>query len=448
MRYGAELVRDLMSIGPEAESFEKRQAELRDLVKKNPGALVERMEEVSSSYEMLAETDPVKRFQKMLDAVGMIRLPPEGVCPIDTDIPNQYCGRKLLPGFTECYWHSVTETKYDGAVIVGYFGESVTVAKAMEIEIKAGRSLSKAYLPNLALEGGVGLGPKRVHAADLTGAHFTNAFLPKVHFGYSRLDHANFAGANLEEAYLSDCSLTYVNFNNAKLHRTKLRNNRFLGSVGLNKTSFQGYRWGWFPTHSMLETYPEQCEPVYRDLSSYFASQGLFDDASWATYRACVMRQRMLRKQLSYGNTILRYSMLNLANYRSPTSGATDYDWKRMRGLWIMNLLLYAKTYLFMAVTGYGEKPIRVIITAFGVISCYTLVYFLGAGLIESGGGLTNSSFTDCLYFSLVTFSTLGYGDILPKHSFRLLAASEALMGILLCGLLLFCLGRRSVGRA
>jgi voltage-gated potassium channel Kch len=36
------------------------------------------------------------------------------------------------------------------------------------------------------------------------------------------------------------------------------------------------------------------------------------------------------------------------------------------------------------------------------------------------------------LYLSVVTFTTLGYGDLAPRQEFRLVAASEALAGILL----------------
>ncbi len=44
-------------------------------------------------------------------------------------------------------------------------------------------------------------------------------------------------------------------------------------------------------------------------------------------------------------------------------------------------------------------------------------------------------SFEKAAYFSVVTFSTLGYGDItLVEHDWRLLSGIEALVGILLVG--------------
>ncbi len=58
------------------------------------------------------------------------------------------------------------------------------------------------------------------------------------------------------------------------------------------------------------------------------------------------------------------------------------------------------------------------------------------------------SSFEEAAYFSVVTFTTLGYGDItLSEHRWRLLSGLEALDGILLVGwttALLFAVVQRS----
>ena len=37
-------------------------------------------------------------------------------------------------------------------------------------------------------------------------------------------------------------------------------------------------------------------------------------------------------------------------------------------------------------------------------------------------------------YFSAVTYTTVGYGDLVPPYSWRLLAGVEGLTGILMCG--------------
>ena len=48
-------------------------------------------------------------------------------------------------------------------------------------------------------------------------------------------------------------------------------------------------------------------------------------------------------------------------------------------------------------------------------------------------GALPNLS--DALYFSIVTYTTLGYGDIIVGQEFRIFAAMAALTGLLNLGL-------------
>ncbi len=50
----------------------------------------------------------------------------------------------------------------------------------------------------------------------------------------------------------------------------------------------------------------------------------------------------------------------------------------------------------------------------------------------ETGGQF--SSFSESVYFSLVTFTTLGYGDISLSSDWRLLSGLEAINGIMLIG--------------
>lgn len=64
-------------------------------------------------------------------------------------------------------------------------------------------------------------------------------------------------------------------------------------------------------------------------------------------------------------------------------------------------------------------------------VAFYALVRYLGAGPL---GKASPSSLTLCLYFSAETYTSLGYGDILPGGELRLLAGAEALNGLLLIG--------------
>jgi hypothetical protein len=73
---------------------------------------------------------------------------------------------------------------------------------------------------------------------------------------------------------------------------------------------------------------------------------------------------------------------------------------------------------------------LAVYVTIFGFASIYKT-----EGLIQASN-ITHKP-TDALYFSIVTWTTLGYGDLLPTESIRLIAALEALLGTLFMPLLL-----------
>jgi hypothetical protein len=83
---------------------------------------------------------------------------------------------------------------------------------------------------------------------------------------------------------------------------------------------------------------------------------------------------------------------------------------------------------------------IFVIVGAFGAhfieILLYGAAYWLLASQLDIGSmGQTGLlPFSRCLYFSAETYTTLGYGDVLPHGDLRLLAGLEALNGMLLIG--------------
>jgi len=71
------------------------------------------------------------------------------------------------------------------------------------------------------------------------------------------------------------------------------------------------------------------------------------------------------------------------------------------------------------------------------IVFCGLLYFLVGVqhagqtlGLALERGWLANlDDLGDCLYFSVVTFTTLGYGDIIPHGLARPIAAFEAFAG-------------------
>lgn len=87
---------------------------------------------------------------------------------------------------------------------------------------------------------------------------------------------------------------------------------------------------------------------------------------------------------------------------------------------------------------GYGEDPFRVISFSWLLIFISAIFYYI-FGLRFTGEfqvfSLQSSVeenvifFFECLYYSVVTFTTLGYGDFIPVGYSRIVAALEAFTG-------------------
>ena len=99
-----------------------------------------------------------------------------------------------------------------------------------------------------------------------------------------------------------------------------------------------------------------------------------------------------------------------------------------------------ATRYTMILAIKYGAKMHAKVYLKQVWVSVIVLVMF-GASLIESliwagtfifMGALEN--FEEAFYFSMVTFTTLGYGDVTLTDSYRLLASMEAANGIIIFG--------------
>jgi hypothetical protein len=122
------------------------------------------------------------------------------------------------------------------------------------------------------------------------------------------------------------------------------------------------------------------------------------------------------------------------------------HDAQESDSLWAVGATLFMPG--FMAVIGvfwvYSGRVRRRTLFVFLVVGGVTAIWshallYQGIGLsmpLDEHGNPEALDYADALYFSIVTFSTLGYGDIQPKEHFRLLSALQALYGYLYLGLM------------
>ena len=107
--------------------------------------------------------------------------------------------------------------------------------------------------------------------------------------------------------------------------------------------------------------------------------------------------------------------------------------------------------YLYDLICGYGEKPKNVVISAGLMIVFFTLIYLFPSGLAYSGTLDISDSFLaklfHSLYFSTLTFATLGHSGFEPKGYMRPFVMAEALLGIFMMVLFVLVFGRKMMRR-
>lgn len=93
---------------------------------------------------------------------------------------------------------------------------------------------------------------------------------------------------------------------------------------------------------------------------------------------------------------------------------------------------------MFMASVRIAINPVRLarntLISIVFMTLSFALIYKLNGAMYDGASTVLNSR--EAVYFSAVTFSTLGYGDFQPSGNIRLFAALQAILGNLHLGLI------------
>ena len=232
----------------------------------------------------------------------------------------------------------------------------------------------------------------------LAGANFTKAVLHGCSFSYSDL-----RGSYFVEAYLRD-----VDFMGAHLCGVSLWNAEFNNVKHLKRKSFQDPEKILKKGQAHIsEDNPLMARDAYRMLKHHLNHSGFYEEARWAAYQELIMERKYFfeKKDPRYFPSLL------------------------------MDLL-----------SGYTEKPNRVIVSSVLIIFFFALAYFcLDAAQPTLAPATGRLGLMDAIYFSLITFTTVGFGDLVPRAAmiYRSLVCVEAFSGPFMIGLYIFTLTRR-----
>jgi uncharacterized protein YjbI with pentapeptide repeats len=328
------------------------------------------------------------------------------------------CDEEALTLSTHCWDHLPDKEAYKRKLLEAASNkEDLSGYNLKKIILRDSRlekvNLTKANLSQTNLSG-CHLFDSKLQNAELVGADLSNcelthcdfrgADLAKAAMINSRLWNADLTGANLGEADLSGSDLWNARLLNANLWRTL-----FVNAKSLTKNNFSAGS-SFFDNPRINESGALSAEESYRDLKQYFIVNGRYNDASWASFKEKSMERKILKKK------------------KDPN---------------------YLPSLLMSVLCGYGEKPYRIVLSAILTILLFSFLYFIFNTVESSTISASQLSWADYIYYSTITFTTVGYGDFIPKPNgfFRLLAAFEAFTGVFLTGLFIFTLARKYSAR-
>lgn len=240
--------------------------------------------------------------------------------------------------------------------------------------------------------------------ADFRGCRLHETHMIRTKLYYANLERAEFFGAILRGACLSaatvrDADFFHAQFDTTQVQFTKLDEAKIRYIVwgdNLHRRYYTGDEEELDTLTGARRASSEQIvEDTYRDLESYYRKEGLLEIASQFHFRL----NEVVTKNYSSWNPlkVLRYVFLQVSY---------GYGTYPVRLVWWSLIVVLLFTLAFAGITSFPSRSGIYVLKKLADGS-------MSKTLLRNRGGLL---FIDCFYFSLLSFSTLGYGAIKPKQ--------------------------------
>lgn len=285
------------------------------------------------------------------------------------------------------------------------------------------------------------------------GIEFKDTNLAFYTFNKCYLENLKIINSQLQDFEFYNSDLNDLKIENSRINNLEIKQSH-LNKPILNNVELYNFKLTLKKTLRNLAK-----SDIYKRFRVSFKNKGFDDESHYYYY----LEKKSIRKSLWFpfynkkgefpkvhcnGNLITYFKDFKSLNKRSKFFYLLDVLTYELRLIFkprkLLKLLEYRINYLFSffdnLMWGYGEKPFRPIRNAILIILSYATIYF------KSDHPKLKGSFLDSLYFSVVTFSTLGFGDISPGNNdyLKILCSSEALLGVITMGFLIAGLSRKS----
>jgi len=169
----------------------------------------------------------------------------------------------------------------------------------------------------------------------------------------------------------------------------------------------------------------------YASLLYRYAAINYEKDMEFAKYSDCFYASKESQR---------RYLMFSVFSPKRIHNISTGKDHKWTHG--VLKRIYHWLGLTFAAILwGYGERPLRTFMSGIFIILGTAFLYTFGHFVAD--GEIFRPSIFKAMYFSTVTFTTVGYGDITAVGHARAVAMIEAFCGVFITPIFIVGLSRR-----
>ncbi|MCD6427113.1 MAG: pentapeptide repeat-containing protein, partial [Caldisericaceae bacterium] len=194
----------------------------------------------------------------------------------------------------------------------------------------------------------------------------------------------------------------------------------------------------------------KMAKEVYINLKNYFKNAGLYDESGnffIGEFRVRGKISEISAKQTFYELFERTKNFFRIFILRKREENKTympETKTLKLIGSMILNYSSFLMNKILYITSSYGESWPKIIFTALSVIGICALFYWWKSGIVYSACSNPARGFSTNLYFSIVTFTTLGYGDLHPASTgARIVAGFEAFLGAFLLAYFVVIVSRK-----
>lgn len=250
------------------------------------------------------------------------------------------------------------------------------------------------------------------------------AIISYIHFEGANLRHTTFQDGKIMNCHFDDADLSHSNFKNATINTCSLQRTNLTGALLINM--------------SVMSCNFSKAKLFDVNLGSMLVNQAtIFDKHLQEEHEKNYQIASTVYKQLKdmYKNSSL-HSIADKFHYREMVCKRRTLKWHNpMRWLNFIFGDLSCK---------YGTSISRITFWMIMFIASFAGCFYWLQN-VRYYNNTYHLSWFDSLYFSLVTFTTVGYGDLHAIGKFKMLAGLEALTGLVIISLFTVIIARKII---